>query len=98
MKTEKTLLYVLDIQIIMIKKLAYISVVATLPEYANRGYGSLVVEDFIQKAKKTEMKAVHLYTDKENKAAMNMYEKLGFVDWKVTNENRPEDKHLIKFL
>lgn len=41
------------------------------------------------------MKAIHLYADKENGAALNMYDKLGFVDWKINDEPRPEDKHLI---
>lgn len=44
------------------------------------------------------MKAIHLYADKENESALSMYKKLGFVDWKVTNEIRPEDKHLILIL
>ena len=75
--------------------LGYISVVASLPEYSNKGYGKIAVEGFIEKAKNAGMKAIHLYADKENRAALNMYDKLGFVDWKINDEPRPEDKHLI---
>ena len=75
--------------------LGYISVVASLPECSNKGYGKIAIEGFIEKAKNAGMKAIHLYADKENGAALNMYDKLGFVDWKINDEPRPEDKHLI---
>lgn len=75
--------------------LGYISVVASLPEYSNKGYGKIAVEGFIEKAKNAGMKAIHLYADKENRAALNMYDKLGFIDWKINDEPRPEDKHLL---
>lgn len=42
------------------------------------------------------MRAIHLYADKDNEAALNMYEKRGFVDWIILDGPRPEDKHLIK--
>ena len=77
------------------QRLGYISVVASLPEYANKGYGKIAVQDFIEKAKIAGMKAIHLYADKENNIALNMYVKLGFVDWIIPGELRPKDKHLI---
>ena len=77
--------------------LGYISVVASLPEYANKGYGKIVVQDFIDKAKNMGMRAIHLYADKHNESALNLYEKLGFIDWVISKEPRPEDKHLIKW-
>lgn len=79
-------------------QLGYISVVASLPEYANKGYGKIVVQGFIEKAKNAGMRAIHLYTDKDNSSALNMYEKLGFVDWSIANEPRPKDRHLILLL
>lgn len=81
-----------------VKRLSYISVVASLPEFSNKGYGKIVVQDFIGKAKNAGMHAVHLYADRDNKSALNMYAKLGFVDWVISEEPRPEDKHLIKML
>ena len=61
-------------------------------------YGKVAVQGFIEKAKNAGMKAIHLYADKENKAALNMYGKLGFVDWIIPDERRPEDKHLIRWI
>lgn len=81
-----------------VQRLGYISVVASLPEYTNKGYGKVAVQGFIEKAKNAGMKAIHLYADKENKAALNMYGKLGFVDWIIPDELRPEDKHLIRWI
>ena len=75
-----------------------IALVASLPEYANKGYGKIAVQGFIEKAKNAGMRAIHLYADKDNEAALNMYGKLGFVDWIVLDESRPNDKHLIKWL
>lgn len=81
-----------------VQRLGYISVVASLPEYTNKGYGKVAVQGFIEKAKNAGMKAIHLYADKENEAALNMYGKLGFVDWIIPDERRPEDKHLIRWI
>lgn len=76
----------------------YISVVAVLPEYSNKGYGKVAVQGFLEKAKSAGMLTVHLYADSKNSAALHMYEKLGFSDWNVVEEPRPNDKHLIKQL
>ena len=81
-----------------LNKRAYISVVATLPEYADKGYGRIVVQNFICKARQKGMKAVHLYAVKENIPAIKMYENLGFEDFVMDNETRPEDKHFILYL
>lgn len=78
-----------------LNRLAYISVVATLPEYSGKGYGKIAVQEFIEKAKNAGMKAIHLYADNKNTPAINLYERLGFVDYMVGNEPRPKDRHLI---
>lgn len=79
-------------------KLAYISVVASLPEYAGKGYGKLAIRNFIGKARKKGMKAIHLYAVKDNIPAIRMYENLGFVDFILEDEPRPEERHLILYL
>ena len=79
-------------------RLAYISVVASLPEYAGKGYGKVAVRDFITKALNNGMKAIHLYAVKDNAPAIRMYESLGFIDYIVEDEPRPEDRHLILYL
>lgn len=80
------------------KQLGYISVVAVLPEYAGKGYGKVVVRDFLEKAKNAGMQAVHLYADTGNRGALKMYERIGFCAWLISEETRPLDKHLIKYL
>lgn len=42
---------------------AYISLVATIPEFYGRGFATNLVKKFIAIAKKKELEAVHLYTD-----------------------------------
>ena len=79
-------------------RLAYISVVASLPEYAGKGYGKVAVRDFITNAINNGMKAIHLYAVKDNAPAIRMYESLGFIDYIVEDEPRPEDRHLILYL
>lgn len=81
-----------------VTKLAYISVVATLPEHSGKGYGKLVVQNFVYKAREKGMKAVHLYATRNNISAIKMYESLGFVDFMLEDEIRPEDRHLILYL
>lgn len=76
--------------------LGYISLVAVLPEYSNKGHGREVVQMFMKKAKDAGMKAVHLYAASENNKALHMYEKLGFFDWHINDEPRPMDRHLIR--
>ncbi len=78
--------------------LGYISVVASLTEYSNKGYAKVVVQNFIEKAKMAGMMAIHLYTDKNNNVALHLYEELGFTVWSIENEPRPEDRHLIRYL
>lgn len=77
---------------------AYISLVATLPAYRGRGYAKQLLLEFIGKSEAKQLKAVHLYTTKENFAAMKMYDSLGFSEWHLENEDRPADVHLIRYL
>ena len=79
-------------------RFAYISVVASLPEYAGKGYGKVAVRDFITKAIKNGMKAIHLYAVKDNVPAIKMYKSLGFIDYVVEDELKHEDRHLVLYL
>ena len=78
--------------------IAYISLVATLPEARNKGLASHLVKEFIDCAKNKKMKLVHLYTDKRNDAAIKMYRKIGFTDYILETEPRPEDIHLVYYI
>ena len=75
--------------------MGYISVVATLPEAQGKGYASRLVKEFIEIATDADLSAVHLYTAKSNLSAIAVYKKLGFTEWVVEGETRPDDLHLI---
>lgn len=74
---------------------AYISVVATLPEARGKGYAKAALKQFFDVCRKKKIAAVHLYTDAANKAAITLYEGLGFVPYTLQGEPRPQDVHLI---
>lgn len=76
---------------------AYISVVATLEDYAGKGIATKLVKEFIDICREKKIKAVHLYTSQTNFPAIRMYEKIGFIEWKIDNEPRKEDLHLIYY-
>lgn len=78
--------------------IAYISIVATLPEYQGNGLASKLIKQFINICKEKNIEAIHLYTDSSNNIAIKMYKQLGFVEWVIPNEFRPKDKHLIYYI
>lgn len=82
----------------IVDNMAYISVVATLPEVQGRGLASKLVRDFIRLCEAKNIGAVHLYAVPENVAAVRMYEKLGFVRYEKPDEERPEDIHFIYYI
>lgn len=81
-----------------INNVAYITLVATLPEQRGKGYAKRLVLEFIKRAKSRRLKAVHLYAVRSNIAAMELYKSLGFVEWHLEKEKRPNDVHLIFYL
>lgn len=76
----------------------YISIVATLPKYQGKGYAAKLVKEFLCIAREKQLEAVHLYAAPDNAVAVNMYKRIGFVEWKMPDEPRPEDLHLIYYL
>ena len=75
--------------------IGYISIVATLPEMRRRGIAKKLITEFLNTAYKNGLSAVHLYTDKANKNALKLYDSFGFESYKLKNELRPADVHLI---
>lgn len=73
--------------------IAYVSVLAVLPEYQGRGYASTLIIEFEKICKQKNMRRIELYTHKTNFGAIKMYKKNNYV---VDNSNtqRPDD---IKF-
>jgi ribosomal protein S18 acetylase RimI-like enzyme len=62
----------------MDNKTGYISILALLQEYRGKGLANKLVETFLENSKKKEMEKVVLFTHSTNKAAINLYKKLGF--------------------
>ena len=82
----------------VINNKGYISVVATLPQYAGRGYAKALVKEFLEVADNKLLDAVHLYAHADNKIALQLYEKIGFEIWAIMDEPRPKDVHLIYWI
>lgn len=62
------------------------------PNYRRKGYGQLLLQYAIDKAKKMGITTLRLYTDyDDNKNAVKLYEKMGFVGEKYTYENLDYD-------
>lgn len=56
----------------------YIDTLSVLPDRQGRGYGKLLIQDFIQYASENKYKRVGLLVDNNNPLAKNLYERLGF--------------------
>lgn len=81
-----------------INNMAYISVVATIPEAQGKGYATIILKEFIEIVRSCGLKGVHLYTDARNINAISMYERLGFIEYLIENDERPTDKHLVYWI
>ena len=51
---------------------------AVLPEYHGRGYGTMLIEECIRRAKILSLKKMFLHTGYINEAAVHIFEKIGF--------------------
>lgn len=78
--------------------MAYVSIAATLPEARGQGLASGLMRRFIRICRDKNIPAIHLYAVPSNTPAMEMYRRMGFVEWKKPDEPRPEDAHLILYL
>ncbi len=79
-------------------RIGYITVVGTLQQFRGKGYGARLVNEFIEKCRQNHLLGVHLHTEQENFSAIRLYKKLGFVDYCVENETRPNDCHLVYWI
>lgn len=82
----------------IIDNIAYISILATVNEARGRGYAQKVLQEFIQICRKKRISAVHLYAAQNNFPALKLYKKIGFVEYKIKNEPRQDDVHLIYYI
>lgn len=82
-----------------ISDIGYASILVVRREYRGLGIGKKLMQEFLAAAEKSEnLKAVDLYAQNENTAAINCYVALGFQKYCLQNEPRPDDLHLIKYL
>ena len=82
----------------VVDNMAYISVLATRQEARGHGYAKDVVQRFLQICRDKKLSAVHLYAVPTNLPAVYLYKSLGFVEYKIENEPRKEDLHLIYYI
>jgi carbamoyl-phosphate synthase large subunit len=78
--------------------IGYITLVATLPEYQGRGIAHKVIRGFLKEAEEMEIRGVHLYTVRNNKAVVRMYNNLRFEELCLESEARPKDVHLMHWI
>lgn len=74
---------------------AYISIVATKTEFQGKGYATKLIKEFIDISRETGLSSIHLYTARQNLNAINLYKRIGFREWSILEEPRPDDMHLI---
>lgn len=79
----------------LVGDMAYISIMATVPDARGRGLAGECVRDFLEICRQKGIGAVHLYAVADNIAAVTVYKRAGFVEWHPENEPRAEDLHLI---
>ena len=80
-------------------EISFITVVAVRKEYRGKGVSKRALLSYIAEAKKQgRFKAIDVYTQRENATAIGLYKGCGFVDYKIENEPRPNDVHLIYYL
>lgn len=68
-------------------KNAYLSLIAVVPQYRNRGVGKSLLEEVVKQSKRAGMERLVLEVRKSNMVAIKFYEKLGFVYIDRNSEN-----------
>lgn len=75
--------------------MAYLAVVATLPEVRGQGKAKKAVREFMTRCRLKNRKGIHLYAVESNVSAVNLYKSLGFERYFVEDEPRADDLHLV---
>ncbi len=78
--------------------IAYIALVGTLSEARGNGYAKKLVLNFIDDCRKSGISGVHIYTASGNEAAISLYQSIGFVNYVLENEPRPNDMHFVYWI
>lgn len=75
--------------------MSYIAVVGVDSEFRGKSIAKKLLNEYIEECREKKIKFIHLYTDKSNLSAIQMYKKLGFYESKLENESRNEDVHFF---
>ena len=80
-------------------EISFITAVAVMSPYRGRGIAKSLLGRYVDAVKKAgKFRAIDIYTQPTNVAALKVYRGFGFVDYKMENEPRPNDVHLIYYL
>jgi len=69
-----------------IKKIAELDNMFILPDYRNKGIGSLLCKRFLDWVKSRDVKRVRVVVSEKNKGAINCYKKCGFSEYNLILE------------
>lgn len=67
-------------------KVSYINIVGVLEEYRGKGISQKLLKEFIDASREKDFEIIKLEVEKDNKSAIKIYKRLGFVEEKVTNK------------
>jgi ribosomal protein S18 acetylase RimI-like enzyme len=56
----------------------YVHHLAVDPDYQNKGFGKLIMEELMERFKKLKIHKVHLFVEKRNEKVINFYNNLGW--------------------
>ena len=77
-------------------KVAYLKLVALLPDYQNKGIGRYAISEIVKMLRLRKYSKVALYTDMENYRARACYEKCGFEVTEAFNEEMANGKTIAR--
>lgn len=77
-------------------KVAYLKLVAILPDYHNKGIGRYAVSQIIEMLRQRNYLRVALYTDQENYKARACYSKCGFEVIEIFMEEMANGKSVVR--
>lgn len=79
-----------------VDKVAYLKLVAILPNYHNKGFGHHAISQVIQMLRQRGYIKIALYADNNNHKAQACYSKCGFKITETFLENMPNDKLIAR--
>lgn len=77
-------------------KIAYITLLAVVPEYQGNGLSKIMLQKCIENCKKNEMCFIDLHTDSRNLKAINLYMTMGFQKMAICMNERIHFRFKIK--